>query len=190
MPGRMGTDRVTVQNLKILKVFPSWLVFPARDHFFVAVVVLFVVHGIIGCACLVLLLFPRLQPCGPQNVSSCYMRQHCPVEVSCMFHGIYLPAPSSYWGWHQQPPGSTKHMTRCGYPSVAWTAFFPLLEDFGSGLFPVLGFVSPKRVLTVCLFFLPPGTRAQIDPARELLFVRGHVPGQNGGFVRVTDAIK
>ena len=30
----------------------------------------------------------------------------------------------------------------------------------------------------------------QIDPSRELLFVKGHVPGQNGGFLRVTDAIK
>ncbi|CBN77715.1 Ribosomal protein L3 [Ectocarpus siliculosus] len=30
----------------------------------------------------------------------------------------------------------------------------------------------------------------KMDPVRELLFVRGHVPGQNGGFVRVTDAIK
>ncbi|CAN0232637.1 unnamed protein product, partial [Hapterophycus canaliculatus] len=30
----------------------------------------------------------------------------------------------------------------------------------------------------------------KIDPVRELLFVKGHVPGQNGGFVRVTDAIK
>ncbi|CAM9881619.1 unnamed protein product [Scytosiphon promiscuus] len=30
----------------------------------------------------------------------------------------------------------------------------------------------------------------KMDPVRELLFVKGHVPGQNGGFVRVTDAIK
>eukprot|EP00903_Cladosiphon_okamuranus_P008410 g8086.t1 len=30
----------------------------------------------------------------------------------------------------------------------------------------------------------------KIDPRRDLLFVKGHVPGQNGGFVRVTDAIK
>ncbi|CAM9579510.1 unnamed protein product [Ascophyllum nodosum] len=30
----------------------------------------------------------------------------------------------------------------------------------------------------------------KIDPSRELLFVKGHVPGQNGGFLRVTDAIK
>eukprot|EP00904_Undaria_pinnatifida_P010285 jgi/Undpi1/6387/HiC_scaffold_20.g08868.m1 len=30
----------------------------------------------------------------------------------------------------------------------------------------------------------------KIDPSRDLLFVRGHVPGQNGGFIRVTDAVK
>lgn len=30
----------------------------------------------------------------------------------------------------------------------------------------------------------------KIDPARDLLFVKGAVPGSNGGFVRVTDAVK
>lgn len=30
----------------------------------------------------------------------------------------------------------------------------------------------------------------KIDPTRDLLFVRGHVPGQNGGFIRVSDAVK
>ena len=30
----------------------------------------------------------------------------------------------------------------------------------------------------------------QIDPFRDLLFVKGAVPGNNGGFVRVSDAVK
>lgn len=30
----------------------------------------------------------------------------------------------------------------------------------------------------------------KVDVARNLVFVKGHVPGQNGGFVRITDAVK
>lgn len=30
----------------------------------------------------------------------------------------------------------------------------------------------------------------KIDPVRELLYVKGHVPGQNGGYIRVTDAVR
>ena len=30
----------------------------------------------------------------------------------------------------------------------------------------------------------------QIDPARNLLYVRGAVPGNNGSFIRITDAVK
>jgi len=30
----------------------------------------------------------------------------------------------------------------------------------------------------------------KIDEARQLVYVKGHVPGNNGGFVRISDAIK
>jgi large subunit ribosomal protein L3 len=30
----------------------------------------------------------------------------------------------------------------------------------------------------------------KIDPERNLVYVKGHVPGNNGGFVRITDAVK
>ncbi len=30
----------------------------------------------------------------------------------------------------------------------------------------------------------------QIDPSRQLIFVKGAVPGNNGNFVRVVDAVK
>lgn len=34
-----------------------------------------------------------------------------------------------------------------------------------------------------------PGCHAQIDPARNLLYVRGQVPGHKGNFLLVKDAI-
>ncbi len=30
----------------------------------------------------------------------------------------------------------------------------------------------------------------QIDPVRDLLYIKGAVPGPNGGFLRVVDAVK
>lgn len=30
----------------------------------------------------------------------------------------------------------------------------------------------------------------KIDEARQLVYVKGHVPGNNGGFVRIADAVK
>lgn len=105
MPGRMGNDRVTVQNLKILKV------------------------GSVVWGCRLL---------------------HCCIRLMWVCHA--LP--------HRSP--ACMHNETVGVCS------------------------SQKIHARPCRLSAP----TQIDPRRDLLFVRGHVPGQNGGFLRVTDAIK
>lgn len=64
----------------------------------------------------------------------------------------------------------------------------------GAILPPIIVNTAWAQVVVVLVIYIHPRSKClrtfQIDPVRELLYVKGHVPGQNGGYIRVTDAVR
>lgn len=158
MPGRMGTDRITVQNLKILKVIPSWLLFPN------ATTLTLLCLSFRASWTAVLAWFSCYFLIRNYTVPKTYLLATCAntvtLKVSCLFHGIYLLYRKAMGDGASNPPAARSTCPGVDAQVLRGVTLFLLSRERWERAYH--GFVFPKYVLIV-LFFSSPATRTPTD---------------------------